>query len=65
MVDLGKFTKQGASLLVMAIAGGAVIPTIFGFLKLAVPMQMAYLLCLPCFIFILLYGLYGYKIKTK
>jgi fucose permease len=32
MVDLGKFTKTGASLLVMGIVGGAVIPLIFGFL---------------------------------
>ena len=30
MKDLGKFTKVGASLLVMAIVGGAVIPFIFG-----------------------------------
>ena len=33
MADLGKFTKSGSSLLIMAMAGGAVIPTLFGYLK--------------------------------
>ena len=30
MADLGKFTKSGASLLTMAIAGGAVMPWLRG-----------------------------------
>lgn len=33
MSNLGPFTKTGSSLMVMAIAGGAVIPTGFGFIK--------------------------------
>lgn len=65
MCDLGKFTKTGSSLLTGAIAGGAVIPLIFGFLKDSVGAQNAYWLCLPCFAFILFYGIYGYKIRTK
>lgn len=65
MADLGRFTKAGSSLLVMAIAGGAVIPTIFGFLKDATDAQSAYWICLPCFLFILYYGIAGYKIRTK
>ena len=65
MADLGRFTKVGASLLVMAIAGGAVVPTIFGFIKDIVGTQNAYWVCLPCFLFILYYGLVGYKIRTK
>ena len=65
IADLGRFTKAGASLLVMAIAGGAVVPTIFGFLKDIVGTQNAYWVCLPCFLFILYYGLAGYKIRTR
>lgn len=63
MADLGKFTKAGAGLLTMAIAGGAVIPTVFGFLKDATTPQQAYWLALPCFLFILYYGIAGYKIR--
>ncbi|OFY45099.1 MAG: glucose/galactose MFS transporter [Bacteroidetes bacterium GWF2_40_14] len=64
IADLGKFTKAGSSLLVMAIVGGAVIPTIFGFLKDIVGAQNSYWIALPCFLFILYYGVSGYKIRT-
>lgn len=67
MADLGKFTKSGSALLTMAIAGGAVIPTIFGVLQSddILGAQGAYWLALPCFLFILYYGVAGYKIRTK
>lgn len=64
IVDLGRFTKTGASLLVTSIVGGAVIPTCFGFLKDGVGNQGAYWLCLPCFLFVLFYACYGCKIRT-
>ncbi len=75
MADLGKFTKTGASLLVMGIVGGAVIPLIFGFIVDAVKKsaetasvgnyQTAYTILLPCYLFILYFALYGHKIRTK
>ncbi|CEN42792.1 Glucose/galactose transporter [Capnocytophaga canis] len=66
MDGLGNFTKTGASLLTMAIAGGAVIPYVFGWLKDSYGMQNAYWICLPCFLFILYYGMAGHKIgKNK
>lgn len=64
MADLGKFTKAGSSLLIMAMFGGAVIPTLYGSLKDAIGAQQAYWLCLPCFLFILYYGVRGYKIRS-
>lgn len=63
IVDLGKFTKVGSSLLVASIGGGALIPLIFGFLKDAVGNQNAYWICLPCYIFIMYYAYKGYKIR--
>ena len=63
IVDLGKFTKTGSSLLVASIGGGALIPLIFGFLKDAVGNQNAYWICLPCYIFIMFYAYKGYKIR--
>lgn len=65
MADLGKFTKAGSSLLIMAMFGGAVIPTLYGWLKDVTSPQQAYRLCLPCFLFILYYSISGYKIRTK
>jgi len=63
MTDLGKFTKAGSSLMVIAIVGGAVLPTIYGFLKDAVGAQNAYWLALPGFLYILYYGMKGHKIR--
>lgn len=65
MKDLGNFTKKGSSFLVMAIAGGAVIPTLFGFLKDAAGAQNAYWICLPCYLLILYYAYFGYKLRKK
>ncbi len=64
MVDLGKFTKAGSSLMVIAIVGGALIPTIYGFLKDVVGSQNAYWLCIPCFLYILYYALKGHKVRV-
>lgn len=74
--DLGRFSPQGNSLLTMSIAGGAVIPTIFGWLNdlnreaaeaagtsLIGTNQASYWICLPCFLAILAYGTWGYKIR--
>ena len=72
--DLGKFTKAGASLLVMAIVGGAVVPLIFGTIVDAVKTtemavvanyQTAYWVMVPCYIFILYFAISGHKIRTK
>ena len=63
MTDLGKFTKAGSSLMVIAIVGGAVLPTIYGFLKDAIGAQNAYWLALPAFLYILYYGVKGHKIR--
>ncbi|PWE00406.1 glucose/galactose MFS transporter [Marinilabilia rubra] len=64
MTDLGRFTKAGSSLMVVAIVGGALIPTIYGFLKDFFGAQNAYWLALPLFLYILFYALKGHKIRT-
>lgn len=64
MVDLGKFTKAGSSLMVIAIVGGAVIPVIYGFLKDAFGAQNAYWLVLPLFLYIYYYAVSGHKIRS-
>jgi glucose/galactose transporter len=65
MADLGKFTKEGSSLLTMAIAGGAVMPWVRGVFEDISDFQTSYWVCVPCFLFILYYGIAGYKIRTK
>ncbi|TAM94329.1 MAG: glucose/galactose MFS transporter [Chitinophagaceae bacterium] len=60
---LGRFTKIGAALLIMALSGGAILPLIWGAIaniSVGHP-QLAYLLFLPCYAFILYFALKGYK----
>ncbi|MCG8578694.1 MAG: glucose/galactose MFS transporter [Bacteroidales bacterium] len=64
MTDLGKFTKAGSSLMVIAIVGGALIPTAFASLKDVFGAQNAYAICIPCFLYILYYGIKGHKIRS-
>ena len=64
MADLGKFTKQGAALLTMAIAGGAVMPLVRAWVEgMTGSFQASYWVCVPCFLVILLYGSSWYKIR--
>ncbi len=58
---LGRFTKIGAALLVMAIAGGAILPPLYGQLADSWNSQMAYVIVLPCYLFILYYAVKGHK----
>ena len=61
---LGKFTKIGSALLIMGIAGGALLPLLHGYLTDAVSPKMAYALLLPLFGYILYYAISGHK-KTS
>ncbi len=61
---LGHHTKTGSALLIMAIAGGAVLPLIYGGLA-GIPdigYQHAYWIMVPCYLFMLWYGLKGARI---
>jgi fucose permease len=61
---LGRFTERGSALLIMGIAGGAVIPLLFGYLKATIDFQLVFLvLMIPCYLYILYYATSGYKIK--
>jgi len=58
---LGKFTKTGSSLLIMGIAGGGLIPLLYGFLADKFSLHQAYWVLVPCYLFILYYAMSGYK----
>jgi fucose permease len=64
MTDLGRFTKTGSSLMVIAIVGGALIPPLYGVAKDALGAQNAYWIAVPIFFYILYYALKGHKIRV-
>ena len=64
--NLGPYIKIGSAMLIMAIAGGAVLPLIWGWLSDLLPTapQFAYLMLLPGYFIILYYAVKGYKLKN-
>lgn len=70
---LGKYTSQGSSLLVMAIFGGAVVPLLQGTVADSLAkvigegpdsgLQLSFIIPLLCYVYLLFYGLRGYKPK--
>jgi glucose/galactose transporter len=62
---LGRFTKIGSSLLVMAISGAAVIPLLYGWLADRFDPHQAYWLVVPCYVVIIWYATSGYRLGTS
>lgn len=62
---LGKFTKIGASYMIMAISGGALIPLAYGRLSDIFSPHDAYLILIPCYLFIGYYAMWGHRLKPK
>jgi len=65
IVGLGRFTKAASSLLVMGLAGGAVIPVIYGALADVWNPQLAYWIMIPCYLVIWYYAVAGHKLGRK
>jgi len=65
LAGLGKYTKKGSSLLVMGIAGGAIIPLVYGRLMDIYSARTAYSILLPIYLFIFYYATWGYKLRRS
>ncbi|MBN2863351.1 MAG: sugar MFS transporter [Bacteroidales bacterium] len=61
LAGVGKFTKTASALLIMAIAGGALLPLLYGRLAVNFSTQGAYWLCVPCYLVIMYYAFIGHK----
>ena len=61
--NLGRFIKTGSALLIMAIAGGAILPLIWGKLADNFSAKEAYAILIPCYIIIFFYAVWWYRLK--
>jgi len=59
--NLGRFTKIGSAMMVMAISGAAVLPLAYGWLADHFTPKSAYLLVIPVYLFILFYAVIGHR----
>ena len=62
--DLGKHTAKASALLIMAIAGGALLPLLFGKIaEISGDMQGSYIYLIFAYLIIFFYGVKGHKMK--
>lgn len=61
---LGKHIKTGSALLIMGIAGGALLPLLYGYLSdiESIGATQAYWVMVPCYLFIFFFAVRGHKI---
>lgn len=64
---LGRFLKSGSALLIVAIAGGAILPKLWTIIAAGqgIGMQQAFWIFVPCYAFILFFALKGRKVGKR
>ena len=65
IAKLGRFTKAGSAMMVMAISGAAIIPLIYGRIADISSAKMAYWIVLPIYLYIMFYALKGHKVRIN
>jgi FHS family L-fucose permease-like MFS transporter len=60
---LGKFTKVGASIMIMGLCGNAIMPLFYGYLADLYDVRFAYWVLLPCYLYLVFYAFRGYRIR--
>lgn len=65
ITELGRFTKIGSSMMVMAISGAAVLPLLYGRIADISTPKTAYWIVIPIYLFVMYYATYGHKVRVK
>lgn len=60
---LGRFTKVGASLLIMGLCGNALLPLVYGYFADSFGLRQAYWVLVPCYLYLIYYAIYGHKAR--
>jgi glucose/galactose transporter len=60
---LGRFTKLGASVMIMGLCGNAIIPLLYGHLADLYNVRQAYWVLFPCYMYLVFYAFYGHRIR--
>ncbi len=61
---LGRFTKLGASILIMGLCGNAIVPLFYGYLADRFDVRQAYWVLFPCYLYLVYYAIYGHRVRT-
>ncbi|MFC4871627.1 sugar MFS transporter [Negadavirga shengliensis] len=60
---LGKFTKLGASILIMGLCGNAILPMVYGYFADTIGLREAYWVLVPCYLYLMFYAFKGHAIR--
>jgi fucose permease len=60
---LGRFTKLGASILIMGLCGNAIMPLFYGYFADLYDVRIAYWVLFPCYLYLIYYAFYGHKVR--
>ena len=63
ITELGRFTKIGSSMMVMAISGAAVMPLFYGLIADVANPKTGYWLVIPIYLYVLYYAKSGHKLR--
>jgi glucose/galactose transporter len=61
--DLGRFTKLGASILIMGLCGNALMPLVYGYFADLYNVKAAYWILIPCYMYLMYYAFYGHLVR--
>lgn len=60
---LGRFTKLGASIMIMGLCGNAIMPLFYGYFADLYDVRIAYWVLFPCYLYLVFYSVYGHRIR--
>jgi glucose/galactose transporter len=60
---LGRFTKTGASVMIMGLCGNAILPLLYGYFADKFNVRIAYSILFPCYLYLVFYAFYGYRAR--
>ncbi len=60
---LGRFTKLGASILIMGLCGNAILPLFYGYYADVYDLRTAYWVLLPCYLYLVFYAFRGHLVR--
>ena len=61
---LGKFTKIGASVMIMALCGNAIMPLFYGYFADLYNVRLAYWVLFPCYLYLVFYAFKGHRLRS-
>ena len=61
--NLGRFTKLGASIMIMGLCGNAIMPLFYGYFADLYDVRQAYWVLMPCYLYLVFYAMKGHKLR--